>query len=225
MNACALRICASLVLVAACSDPATPDLPPGIAFNAPADLRDTIEAVVPSPVTVTLTGEDRRPLAHTTVSIEARNGIPFRTIAVDSPGSLFHPGFYTETTDARGRVTTYLRLGPAAGAGYVVVRGSGFADSLRFDVLPGAMAGVAAVPADTSLGVGATYVLAARGIDRRGNLRPEPVMSFSAESLTPQIVTVQGSNVSTQSIGRAVLRITAASHQSEAFVSIPPQAR
>lgn len=90
-------------------------------------------------------------------------------------GSVYGGSFYTDTTNAQGRVGAVVRLGPVAGRAVVrlVVPELGLQDSATFTVTPGRATGVAVLH-DMPLDIGATATLLGHVVDRYNNIRPEP---------------------------------------------------
>lgn len=170
-------------------------------------VTDTVDAqVLPLVVEV----RDHGRLAKALVRFESQTisdpPAPFRDAAVPlcrtvCPSLL---PYAEDSTDANGRATIAVRLGPRPGKWFVriLVSDLGLADSVSYTVLVGAPAAVRAVIADTALDIGEKATVQGRVVDRYENVRTESTTltaaSVAALTIDPATSTVTARDMGTQ---------------------------
>ena len=182
-------ICLALFIAACGGDRPTDPGPQeaGVRVVVGAGVTDTIETQLVQALIVEVRAANGALVSGLLVRFEvqppATNPGPFSQpsvyvcgIAVPTCGGPFNGGsFFTDTTNAQGRVGAAVRLGVVAGRAVIrlVVPELGLQDSATFTVTPGRATRVAALTADTALDIGATATLRGHVVDRYNNARPE----------------------------------------------------
>lgn len=216
---------AGCLLTLACDREHTgPDSSP-LRFLSGDGLVDTALAAPTTPLVAQVLDEEGRPAVGVVARFE---GLPedsggAATMSVFPMEGESRFPFVFDTADVLGRVSARVRMGTKAGAGRVQVSifQRGLVDTATYTILPGAAAGVTAVPMDTALYVAASYDLGARLVDQHGNRRPE-APPFQATALDPA-VTIEGTGrVVGQQFGRGRMVISAQTFTDTAFVSVVP---
>lgn len=192
--------------------------PPGasVQIDAPDRLTDTVEAVI-GRVQATVHGEDGRPAASVMVQLHAHGGY-----LTDDPTRVSGPSEMSLASDDDGRVGTYFVFGREAGPASVVAVFGELEDTVHFEVLPGALARLMPVPADTAVPAGSQYMLAISAADRFGNPRPDVLSSPVLRSLRPEVAVLNGGGVTTLAHGRATFELEALGVRDSAHVSVVP---
>jgi WD40-like Beta Propeller Repeat len=158
---------------------------------------DTIEAVLPNPLTIQVRGSDGQPLAGAVVLffsplvrlVPSFDYLPEVNTAPASVPTPSIPSSAQDTTDGNGLVSVRVRFGPRAPTGRLIMRVSSgavpmFEDTITFTVHPGAPVAVRMMPEDTTVYVDRTVTLRGGVVDRRGNRRSEPVTYEAGPSLS-----------------------------------------
>jgi len=215
--------CAALALAATtCAEVTAPRIASVASLHvvAGAGVEDTVDALLYQALVVEARDASGHPVpgvsivfgadSATHVTIGRLDDFPFRTFAVD-------------TTDARGQAAVLVQLGPQAGVGHVVATDttSDAQVMAAYAVRAGAAASVDARPADSALYVGHAYALRAVVRDRRGNLRPDTV-SFAVPAGV-SAVSLSGTTVRGEQIGRGYVVATSGALVDTAWVSVVPQ--
>lgn len=201
--------------------PTQPKDAPAIRIVAGQPVSDTIDAFV----------------ANLVVEVRDREGDPERdvpvrfegslephghqsTVSVGSTGTSHYSAAAIERTDARGRAAVRVRLGRVAGPGHVTVTvpSLGLQETARYEIEPGAAAGVMALPGDTAVYVGGSYQLRSVVRDRRGNPRTG-LVGHSAGTL---FASLTGSTLSGKAVGRGFVLAQAGTFTDTAWVSVVP---
>ena len=211
----ALLLATIALMCVGCSDTAGP---PGasVKIDAPDRLSDTVEAVI-GRVQATVLGEDGRPAASVMVQLHAQGGY-----FIADPTWAGGPPAVSLASDADGRVGTYFVFGRDPGPASVRAVAGTLADTVHFEVLPGALARLMPVPADTALAAGSQYQLAFSAADRFGNPRPDVLSSPVLRSLRPEVAAVNGGGVTTIAHGRATIELEALGVRDSTHVSVVP---
>ena len=131
----------------------------------------------------------------------------------------------TIPTDAAGRVSVYLRLGPVATEAVATAVAPSLDDSVeaRITVKPGAPARLSAEPSDTAIYVGRRYALRVALTDAFDNPLSVDGATFSTDSVALS-VTSDG-QVTSRSIGRASVRVQLGQRTTTAWTSVVPEGR
>ena len=214
----------ALGLVSSCDGPTeSPAASPGI--HVTAKSMDTVSTT--QTMTVQVADTAGRPGADVAVILEVQPEsdyyYPYWLFIARSDSQPFNTQL-TDTTDARGSVSLRLRFGVRAGVGRLVIRAPsfGFADTIRFTIMPGALDGVTVFPTDTAIYATHGYTLRATATDQFGNSRSDPV-SF-AVAYGPASADQRTGAVTATAIGRAALVAQAGGHNDTAYVSVVPSA-
>jgi WD40 repeat protein len=217
-----------MLIAAGCSEPQGPDSlgshrAPGMIMTGPARVSDTIQAVIQDPIIVQVTRADGSPSANAIVQFfSEEQGAPvFRTLE-DAAAYQWWNG--QATADADGRVTVFVRLGTVAGSHRVWAVAGEYADTIVFQVNPGAPTGTYAGPADTAVVIGDSYPLSIRAADRHGNPRTEVPEDITVSSADGPVAQAQGPIVSALSIGRARVNVSSRFGTTQIHLSVVPHA-
>jgi WD40 repeat protein len=204
------------VVPGACGDPSAPREWEPIEIASPAIEADTVDAIVPIWVTIRTPGG--RPVRNLPVSFEAVNSF----VAGDS-ASLGGMQVWEVETDGNGRAAVWFRLGSStAEAARLVVRAGVDKAMLEMNVLPGAAAGLRAIPAETALALTRSYTIAVHTTDRHGNPRPGTI-DATVSSPRPHIAQVEGSGITVLAPGKAILDLRSGELRGTALVyGMPP---
>jgi hypothetical protein len=209
-----------------------------------AGVTDTIEALLPEPVTFQVRNANGTPAADTWVRLrpdaldDLGNRVPDPSPKVymssgqlwatleDALANSSQPSSDSRRvlTDSRGRAVAYVRLGRTAGDVYLKAAVDEYRDSVAFHALPGAPVALDAVPADTAVLAGDSYQLTVFAVDRRGNRRSEVDSNVTAVSSEPHLVQTDGATVEAESIGRAAIDLTHTIGSGRVHVSVVPSA-
>ena len=221
-----LTTLSSLPLILACSDAAGPSPRPGAHFVSGAGQTDTAYAHLPRPLVVEVRESNGALASGVTVNFNAlRSDDSFcpvlytcSVILSDSVGN--DTQLLTRTTDARGRASANVQLGPWAGRGGVAVAAQGITglDSAFFVITAAAPAHVVAVPKDTALYVAAGFTLRGVVTDQFGNPRSDSVAYASLGGT----VTISGGRVTANTIGRVAYVVSAHGMRDTGWVSVVP---
>src|SRR5688572_10184449 len=209
-----------LLALTTCQDNVGPDDDgtPGFTFVG-GGVSDTVFANLPGAVTIELREENGRPAAGAVISVTGRG--------LSTSNRYYY--FESVTLDSRGRGVVQVRLGTAAGTAWLVAfryaedRTLLLADSVSFQVLPGAAVNLVAQPADTAVGVGARYSTSIRSTDRWGNVRPEIATGVSYRPANAN-ATVDASGVVTAvAVGRGAVELRTQAVVDTAWISVVPR--
>lgn len=188
----------------ACGDPSAPRVWDPIEIAAPAIEADTVDAIVSQPIRVTIRTPDGRPVIDLPVLFVAANGF----VAGDAAGLGGMQSWESET-DTDGRAAVWFRLGSSADEAARLEVHAGVDEAvLEMNVLPGAAAGLRAIPAETALALTHSYTLEVQTVDRHDNPRPGTV-DATVTSRRPDIAEVSGSDITVLVPGRAILDLAA----------------
>jgi hypothetical protein len=167
--ACAAAL--TLALVLACGEGTSPSSGrTGIRLLAGSGQTDTVDAVLAGALVVEVRDTLGTLASGQVVRFEATaDTLP--VVGVADLASEDFAGFAAVTTNSQGQAAVLVRLGPKAGTARVGISVPvfGLADSARFTVRPGAPCSVNGEPADTTVGLGASFQLRARVADRHAN--------------------------------------------------------
>lgn len=122
-------------------------------------------------------------------------------------------------TDAEGRARAYVRSGSIAGTARVRIAAFSLGYELMTEVTvkPGAPAGVRVLPRDTAIVLGSSFETRASFVDRRGNLRPDPIPLRATAPLA-----VSGRAISATDYGRGVYTAESGTWSDTGWVSVVP---
>jgi hypothetical protein len=217
-----------MILAAACGGAETiapPGPPPGPSTKiAPLTIRDSIQSVFATPLTITVTDSlGRAPRGVQVVVSAAYVGI---TVPPFMPAMLFAPpkepsGVVSATvpTDSLGRVRLPIQAGFAPGPVRIRVSSPFGRDSLDGVVLPGHSHHFAPATRDTALFVGGTFTPSLVASDRLGNATGE---AASLASRRPSVLDVSGTSVVARATGRVYVVATAGDARDSIGVSVVP---
>ena len=212
-----LLLAAACGAAAACESPSEPPPArvPSFEIVTGDGQTDTVEARLAVPLAVVVRDSAGRPLQSVQVFFESVGFGRGPVVYADGPGRL--------ATDATGRAVTPLRAGTLAGTARIIIRvpSLGYVDTATYTVLPGAAAGVVALPGDTALYVSRTLPLRASVVDRHGNGRPDAV----AVAVGGGPLAAEGGQLRTTAIGRASWIAWAGALADTGWISVVPQAR
>lgn len=209
LRARAMLACAIAV---ACSSAGEPSAPDTIELNVVdgASYTDTIGASGPRLLTVEMHAGARRRsglvVRFDAVPSSDFSGFGQPTVRVSKPGRNQFGNSVADTTDAEGRVDMETRLGIVAGEARLLVSCPelGLADTATFTVLPGKPWRIMIQPQDTTVYVGASYVLGSYVVDGNFNRRPDAV---SFESIRVAAVDAPGRVQAGGEVGRGVIAV------------------
>ncbi|MFL5620835.1 MAG: hypothetical protein ACJ79A_20835 [Gemmatimonadaceae bacterium] len=174
---------ATPVLIAACGGGSDTTEPTdrGIRIVAGAGVSDTVLAK-PLQALIVEVRSEAKPASGVVVRLESvpstdstRRFEP--TVTVSKLESPYFSGFFSDTTNASGRVSVVVQLGTVAGRVRLAVSAPelGVTDTATFTVLPGTVSRVSLSPRDTTIASGGSYVIGGYATDRFGNRRDDPV--------------------------------------------------
>lgn len=144
---------------------------PAVTVISGAGVEDTIGTVLPAPLVVEARDSLGMPLVNTRVSFTGVDGFdPTMRVALLAGGEFTWR--VDVVTDAAGRASVRVAMGPRAGPGTIEMRIAQRprADSASYVVRPGAPAELRLSPADTAVFAGRGLSLRSVVRDRRGNL-------------------------------------------------------
>lgn len=224
---CCLTAALVVLVVAACSDPSSPTGggDPGIRLIDGFNLTDTAFAQPKAPLVVEVRDSSGALVPRGTgvrFSAVMRGGTTemFMRSLTAPPTSGFVVVVAAET-DATGRASVSLKLGPFAGPAHIVVDvpAVGVEDTARYTVRAGRAADVMLFPTDTALYTGGSFTLRRGVVDSAGALLTDPV----TYTVTGPGISVNSSGVvSASAIGRYTVVATAGSLASAASISVVP---
>lgn len=215
-----IPICAAML--AACGGDSTgPKLSSGLRIVSEGSAVDSIESLLRDPLVVTLADDEGKPIAGEVVSFTTaspQSAFPQRE------GSSAPLPALVDTTDANGRAAVLVRFGLLAGPASIIVRVStlGFADTARYTVTPGNLAGIAPSPRDTVAYVGTSYPMRANTTDRAGNVRSGDAVTFTLTS-GPGRIDPSGV-LTTTDFGRVAVSVRSGTVTESAWASVVPRA-
>lgn len=216
------------ILLSSCGSGTEPDPGPGpnpvtpvpteLRIVATGDLSDTVLAPIDT-LTVRLTDQNAQPIAGANVRFDVRNaGFSGTQLwIVDRQAEVLT---LSVATQADGRATALVRRGTTAGEAAVTVSHSGLRDSVKYVTLPGAPYSLSAVPVDTGLYVGSSFVPRVAMFDQHGNA------SSHAPTLvlpTPGLVSVDGPSVRAEAFGYAPVIATYGALADTIWVAVVPR--
>lgn len=226
-----------VLLVGACeSPPIGPEAPGLTILEMPGP--DTIEAIMTTPLVVQAADANGRLLRHADIFFVAPSvplpgsavwGVEMQVAPADGPrAGVFAEGLRLRT-DGSGRATVQIRLGPLAPSGrlFVIVDDTIAAtppmlrDTIDFAIRPGNAADALMATHDTSVFVDGTLLLRGGNVDRRGNLRTDPVAFEAGPTLS---VSVDGA-VTPSTFARSWVVVRSAHGEDTAYVSVVPRGR
>jgi Tol biopolymer transport system component len=204
--------------LAACENPNEPRGEPGVSFVSGEGVTDTVEAP-PIQLVVEVLDADGRAAAGAVVTFTVPDEDITR-IRVGPAGAGWGWDVISDTTDAQGRAAASVLPGVRTGAARVAVAvpSLGFQDTARYTVAPGNMVRIRLAPLDSAVYVGNSYTVDAAAVDRHGNARPDAVALASGSSR----VSVAGSAVRGEVIGRGFVIATSGARVDTAWVSVVP---
>ena len=199
----------------------------GIQFVSGANLADTIDAILPQALVIEVrdSAGNLAPLA-TGVRFEAvrePTRFAFEAFVRALGGSDFSLAALG-TTDASGRVSVQVRLGPRAGPARVAiyVPTLGLRDTARYTIMPGAVSDLLLEPYDTVLTVARSFSYRAKVTDRYGNVRGDPV---SWQVSGPGVSVASTGPVTATAIGRFTITARIGAIAPTALLSVVPAGR
>lgn len=226
---------AGAALTLACGDPAGPrvgPLSPGLHVEGSLPA-DTIQALVPAPLLITLADVRGFPIANAELSIysvpkhpSGESWAPVLLLATSDSVPLRYLLPHA-LTDSAGQVRLWVQYGTLAGDAQLVVSYAdtssmsvGTRDSLPVTILPGAPARFRFIPADSTAYAGRIYPLESEVLDRCDNLTAVvPTLSSSRQEVVQ--IDDQG-GVKTIATGRAYVIATAGQARDSAAISVVP---
>jgi hypothetical protein len=155
-----------------------PPVAPQIALLSGNNQTDTIQATLVAPLIIQVASRvNGAPAVHQVVRLQSialpdsQGYEAYLQPAVPSPAGTILSQFLPETTDASGKISAIVTLGPRAGPARVVISVPAFdlVDTAVFTVKPGAAVALRAAPADTVLYVDSTVTIRTTLVDRLGN--------------------------------------------------------
>jgi len=200
--------------------------PPGLRVVSGAGVSDTVETALPAPLVLELRDSSGHPVNGAGIDIGSLLSAPSDAYVYFSTPS--HPSLASYTyvlTDSNGRVAVSVRLGRQAGRAFIgIYVREGPADTVTFDVQPGAVARLRASPFDTSVFVGGTASYRAYVTDRLGNRRTDTVAA-QYQTPSPAVTVSNGGAVLGAAIGRAFIVVTFGGLIDTQWVSVVPPGR
>ncbi|HEY9226940.1 MAG TPA: hypothetical protein VIP11_09855 [Gemmatimonadaceae bacterium] len=202
------------------SQPPGPTQPvgPSLKIISGGGLTDTIEAVIATPLTVQVLDSAGKPAARRRIDFRSTAGLLSR----NQDSRTFTSTFSSDSTDAAGRASVYVRLPKALGttAVSVVVPSLVLSDSTRYTTTVGAIARFDMEPSDTALYVQNGFTVRAALRDRLGNVRTDAI-SYTAGPLAVS-VTADG-RVTAGDFGRVFVAGRVGGLVDTTWVSIVPR--
>jgi hypothetical protein len=199
-------ICAA---VSACETPSEPEpVRPALEIVGGNAQTDTIDAILREPLTVVVRDSAGKPAQGVAVWFIGHGVL---RVANNPP------------TDASGTTSVHVKAARGAGRAVMHIRvpSLGYADSATFTVLPGAAAGIVALPVDTAVYAARTVAPRAAVVDRGGNPRPDAVTITAGGGP----VAVEGGALRATAIGRASWIARFGALADTAWISVLPQGR
>lgn len=191
-------------LPVACGDPAGPREWDPIEIAAPDIQGDTVDAILPQAVVVTVRMPDGQPVPNVHLAFRTTNGYVTGTAGGPDWLEAWH-----SRTDSHGRAAIRFRLGNSTTQPARLTVQTGLDEAMfELDVHPGAPVGVRAFPAETALAVTDTYTPAVRMVDRHGNPRPGRITA-TLSSRQPGVARVAGGDLTVLTPGKAIIDWTA----------------
>jgi hypothetical protein len=204
-----------LAALAACGGssaimPPPPPVAPQIALLSGNNQADTIQATLVTPLIIQVASRvNGAPAVHQVVRLQSialpdsQGYEAYLQPAAPSPVGTIPSQFLPETTDASGKISAIVTLGPRAGHARVVISVPAFdlVDTAVFTVKPGAAIALRAAPADTVLYVDSAVTIRTTAVDRLGNSLNTPI----AFTVLSGPVTVSGNTVTTTGFGPAAV--------------------
>jgi hypothetical protein len=220
----ALALLFGAALFGACNDSTSPgDFPP-VRLVAGADASDTVTAVLTQALVVEV-NDDGGPLSGAvvrfqSVPIDPQNTWGGMTALVSAPDREAFGGFLADTTDENGRAVALVMLGTKAGIASIVVTvpDIGAEDTAHFTVKPGNPYSVVALPHDTALYVGGSFVPRSTVVDRYQN----PIEGLVEYRAIGQAVSYGDGKVSAVQLGKGQLIAAFDSLADTTTVSVVP---
>lgn len=229
----ALELC--LLIALGCShDGVSPGSGPRIEILSGASATDTIDTQLPHPLIVLVRDSSGQPapvgtlVRFSSVVHAGQTSLPpYETpyeAYVEALDTQELAIFATGTTDAAGRTGVLIRFGEVAGTAHIVVEAPllGLIDTVTYTVTPGAAAGIAMMPADTTVAQGGSYQLQGGVVDRYGNPRPDSVTWSSTSS---GIQVTAGGTLTATTVGRYTLSVQRGALHATGLVSVVPHGR
>ncbi|HEX6588561.1 MAG TPA: hypothetical protein VF039_06020 [Longimicrobiales bacterium] len=186
---------------------------------------DTIESLLDAPVRIQVFDSTGAPARSRTVLLQAsdisspRGGMHSSVLVGGSVGEL--GGWSWVITDSAGEASIYVQLAHTAGRASFRMTAGTVSDSVVFQIEPGAADSIVPVPVDTAVAVGSSYEQSARVLDRRGNVRADP-LTVSAHS---EHVAASGTVVEGLAYGRGWVTIASGDLSAQVGVSVVPAGR
>jgi hypothetical protein len=214
--------------MAACGEPSAPATPgtPGIHILGGANATDTVLRTLSQPLVAEVRDERGKLVVGAVVRFETE-AVPDSRYIEESRAYVTVGGsenFWVldiDTTDARGQVSTRVRLGTHAGPAhiYLAVPALGLRDTVTYTVLPDFATHVRALPNDTAVYVGKSFSLRGAVLDGLGNARGDPVTYTTSNTAT---IAIAGDVVTATAIGRAMVVAHGLEFVDTAYVSVVP---
>jgi WD40-like Beta Propeller Repeat len=203
----ALAADVSTVMIIACSSStaASTTVAAKITVLAGAGQSDTIQATLPTLLTVQVSGSDATGVIVQFVSADSTGAYVSPASSLSAPTS-----FLADTSDATGKASARIALGTHAGKSRIIIRVPtlSLVDTATFMVTPGAAANLTIAPQDTTVYVGGAFAVRAALVDRFGNARTDPVPIGHPQG---PIVLAGGDTVRAQTYGLASVLATVGS--------------
>lgn len=214
----AIRIIPGLLAATGCSSASAPATGPSLRILAGANQTDTAGSILPQPLVVQV--------RDSTGALRSGNLVEFQVIVCAPCLGLLVPPYppafqVTVKTGANGQASVSVILGTRAGPARVQISVPqlGLTDTASFTITPGAPATVAAIPKDTALYVGKTFLPRGAVTDQNGN----PVSgTVSYTGLSPVVTVGAGDTITGQVIGRASYLVRGFGHTDTGWVSVVP---
>lgn len=224
-----IRWIPALVLFAltACSEQPVAPLVPAAQFRVIArpESSDTIGAILQDSLVLEVLNATGKPESGALVHVTGRVGATPSMLVWNEVVQGWSED-RTYFTDTRGRVSIAVRMGDYTGGAALTVTAARdpvvVADTVRFTITPGNLHAVVAATGDTALVLNRGFTLSAKALDRRGNVRSDPILYLAANAKL--IVSASGS-VSTLSYGRSYVVSSTGSLSDTTWVSSVPAGR
>jgi hypothetical protein len=211
----------------ACGGSVAGDAPPpsGPIRIVSAPTTGTVDELLSQPITVEVPGHEGSTVILRAARRPGPTGVLLPTAIFTQAGGAFPRFEDTLRLGANDRASAFVRLGTVATSAAITVLVPALSDSLQFSIVvkPGATVGLTALPKDTALYVGRSFVLRMGFVDGYGNVSAASGGTFAGDS---SAATVAGSGeVDAHAIGRARFTVRNGALTDTAWVSVVPSGR
>lgn len=211
-------LAAALLLAVACGAPSESSDGAELRIISSVPAPDTIETAVADPLEAMLVDRSGDPMAGVEIRWSTDGGVWFAR----QPGSPFADSAL-DTTDAGGLTSIFVYRGSRSGPATIRVRAESASegDSLTLQIAAGNPASVQALPADTTLRVGAGIRLRATVRDRAGNPRGD-IAALHAVAGAAAITLTDYDSLGAQQTARAAVEASFDGLADTAWISVVP---